>query len=83
MLQAADGALSGLTAMLAAAEILGNASDPGSYSRRLIFAGLAGEPWGFMGSKRLLWEMRQQANSTAPLQLADLEQVPAVSLVVC
>ncbi|PRW57704.1 nicastrin isoform X2 isoform A [Chlorella sorokiniana] len=64
----ADAPVSGLIAMLAAAEALGsgNASDAmaaagARYQRRLVFAALAGEPWGLMGSKRLLWEL-----STAP-----------------
>ncbi len=64
----ADAPVSGLIAMLAAAEALGSSNASAAlaaagarYQRRLVFAALAGEPWGLMGSKRLLWEL-----STAP-----------------
>lgn len=60
----ADAPVSGLIAMLAAAQLLGSANASaalagagGRYRRRLVFAAMAGEPWGLMGSKRLLWEL--------------------------
>lgn len=66
--EGADAPVSGLIAMLAAAEVLGSSNASAAmaaagarYQRRLVFAALAGEPWGLMGSKRLLWEL-----STAP-----------------
>ncbi len=34
-----------------------------------------GEPWGFMGSKRLLWEMYNDADTTTGLNLDVIEQV--------
>ena len=68
--------MSGLVAMLAAAEIIGNSTLAASFQRRTVFAALAGEPWGYMGSKRLLWELANRENSTEGLALANIEQVP-------
>ena len=78
-LQGAEAPLSGLIAMLAAAEILGNSSHAEGYERCLVFAGLAGEPWGYMGSKRFLWELHRGNNSTKPLSLLAIDQVGACS----
>lgn len=73
----ADAPVSGLIAMLAAAEVLGHPNATAAlaaagqrYRRRLVFAALGGEPWGLMGSKRLLWELSGGAgggNGSAPL----------------
>ena len=72
--QGAEAPLSGLVAMLAAAEALGNASAAGNYSRRLGFVALAGEPWGLMGSRRLLWQMHAGDPSVHGLRLDAVEQ---------
>lgn len=74
-MQGAEAPLSGLIALLAAAEILGNSSMAAGYQRRLVFAAFAGEPWGYMGSKRFLWELHSGENSTHPLSLAAIDQV--------
>ncbi|CAL5224917.1 g7683 [Coccomyxa viridis] len=71
----AEAPLSGLIALLAAAEILGNSSMAAGYQRRLVFVAFAGEPWGYMGSKRFLWELHNGENSTRPLSLEAIEQV--------
>lgn len=60
--------------MLAAAEALGNASAAGNYNRRLAFVALAGEPWGLMGSRRLLWQMHAGDPSVHGLRLDAVEQ---------
>ena len=73
--QGADAPISGLIAMLAAAEILGNSSQASSYEKRVVFLALAGEPWGYMGSKRFLWELHTGENSTAGLTLEAVELV--------
>lgn len=73
--QGADAPLSGLIAMLAAAEMLGNSSYADLYRKRLVFAAFAGEPWGYMGSKRFLWELHSRENSTRGLSLEQIEQV--------
>ena len=74
-MQGAEAPLSGLIALLAAAEILGNSSMAAGYQRRLVFAAFAGEPWGYMGSKRFLWELHNGENSTRPLSLEAIDQV--------
>ncbi len=68
----AESPASGLIAMLAAAEVLGSAEGSAAagqyrerYRRRIVFAALGGEPWGLMGSKRLLWEAASGAASVA------------------
>ena len=66
----AESPASGLIAMLAAAQLLGSAGGAPRYRRRLVFAALAGEPWGLMGSKRLLWELEAGNSSMAGLSLA-------------
>lgn len=72
----AESPVSGLIAMLAAAEVLGSADASAAvgqyrerYRRRLVFAALGGEPWGLMGSKRLLWEAASGAPSVAGFDL--------------
>ena len=74
-MQGAEAPLSGLIALLAAAEILGNSTLAPGYKRRLVFAAFAGEPWGYMGSKRFLWELHSRENSTHPLSLEAVDQV--------
>ena len=73
-MQGAEAPLSGLIALLAAAEILGNSKLAPGYERRLVFAAFAGEPWGYMGSKRFLWELDNGENSTHPLSLEAVDQ---------
>lgn len=72
--QGAEAPLSGLIAMLAAAEVLGNSGYADVYRRRLIFTAFAGEPWGSMGSKRFLWELHSHENSTRGLMLDQIQQ---------
>jgi len=57
--------------------------------RQLVFLCLAGEPWGYMGSRRLLWDMHKSkfmnatGNTYDPgLDLDDVDQVRA-SLTAC
>lgn len=77
LIQAADSPLSGLIAMLAAAEILGSEANSAAvvekYSRRVVFLAVMGEPWDFMGSRRLLWEMEQGSSSVDGLSLDAVE----------
>jgi len=65
-----------LITLLAVADILGNnTAAMATYSKRLVLTALMGEPWGFMGSKRLLWEMYNKADTTTGLTLDIIEQV--------
>jgi hypothetical protein len=51
-----------------------------SYSKRIVFLGLAGEPWAYMGSRRLLYEASTGSNATAGLDLNLVEKVKKGSL---
>ena len=73
--------------MLVAARMLGNASAAagspaaaGAYQKRLMFACMAGEPWGLMGTRRLLLEADQGSEAMQGLQLGQVEQVWACSV---
>ena len=64
-----------LIALLAVADILGNnTAAVATYSKRLVLTALMGEPWGYMGSKRLLWEMYNHADTTKGLDVDRIEQ---------
>ena len=67
--------------MLAAAEVVGNSSYGDVYRKRLVFAAFAGEPWGYMGSKRFLWELHTRENSTLGLSLEQIEQVGSCTFI--
>ena len=79
LIQGADSPLSGLIAMLAAAEVLGSlANGPAvveNYARRVIFLAVMGEPWDFMGSRRLLWEMEKGSSSVDGFSLDAIESL--------
>eukprot|EP00887_Chlorella_sp_A99_P003619 scaffold7.g3619.t1 len=78
----AESSVSGLIALLAAANILGSAPAPGAaYSRHVVFGALAGEAWGHMGSKRLLWEAAQGNASVKGLSLGSVEAIVEVGQV--
>ena len=80
-MQGAGATLSGLVTMLAAMDLLRSSSTSANYNRRLIFIALAGEPWGYMGSRRLLWEMLEMGPSGQSLgtQGLDLNLIDEVS----
>ena len=66
---AGAGALGGLIAALAAGEALANATRaPGAppLPGRFIVAALAGERWGYVGSRRLLFEARARSAAGPP-----------------
>jgi hypothetical protein len=46
-------------------------------NRQLLFVALAGEGWGYMGSKRLLWELSQGSTAVQGLKLDMVDQVGA------
>jgi nicastrin len=82
--QAADSPLSGLIAMLAAAQALGSVENNNNnnrllaeqkYKKRIIFLAVMGEPWDFMGSRRLLYELE---NGNVAVQGLDVDSIEAI-----
>ena len=57
--QGTDSPLTGLVVLLAAAEMVANAAEGTTLEprRSVSFAAFAGEPWGFLGSRRFLYEV--------------------------
>lgn len=77
-LQGADSKISGLIAMLIAAQLLKKGGSQATFTHRIVFAALDGESWGYMGSKRMIWELsegKEFSGNTIPLSLADVEKV--------
>ena len=67
--------MSSLITLLAVADVLGNNTAAiATYSKRLVLTALMGEPWGYMGSKRLLWEMYNLADTTTGLDVENIQQ---------
>lgn len=67
--------------MLAALRVLRSAASASGgadrYAKRIVFLALAGEGWGYMGSRRLLYDADSGSNSTTGLQMELVEQVCA------
>lgn len=74
-LQGANTAMSGMVTLLAAATLLARSNNSAAYSRQLVFAGVAGESWDYMGSRRLLFDMSNGTSATAGLRLDLIDQV--------
>jgi nicastrin len=77
--QAADSPLSGLIAMLATAQVLGSTENSPlivqKYQKRVVFLAVMGEPWDFMGSRRLLWELENGGLSVQGLEVESIEGI--------
>lgn len=73
--QGANAPLSGLVALLGAMHALTAAGASSTYNKRVVFLALAGEPWGYMGSRRFLYEAATGSNATAGLDLHLVEKV--------
>jgi nicastrin len=69
--------LGALHALKSAGAASSSSSSSSSYSKRIVFLALAGEPWGYMGSRRLLYEAATGSNATAGLDLTLVEKVGA------
>ena len=69
-----------LITLLTVADILGNnTAAMATYSKRLVLTALMGEPWGYMGSKRLLWEMYTRADTTTGLDVDNIQQASSLT----
>lgn len=79
--EAADAPLSGLVSVMTAAFLLGNtsavnnSSELRDFSKRVVFVALVGEPWGLMGSKRLLWEMTNNSTAVGGFKVDRIESI--------
>jgi len=73
--QGANAPLSGLVALLGAMHALKAAGASSTYTKRVVFLAVAGEPWGYMGSRRFLYEAATGSNATAGLDLPLIEKV--------
>lgn len=72
--------------MLAAAEAVaagGGASHSTAYRRRLAFVAVAGDTWGAMGSRRLLWELHSGTAAIEGIRFSDIDQVLESRLIQC
>ncbi|PNW82792.1 hypothetical protein CHLRE_06g294400v5 [Chlamydomonas reinhardtii] len=77
----ANTAMSGLIAGLVAMSLLVRANHTATYARQLAFAALPGEAFGYMGSKRLLYEMQLNSTFVRGLSLDLIDQVIDVNQV--
>ncbi len=74
--QGADSPLSGLVAMLVAADVIAMANVSDTYAKHVVWAPVVGDVWGYMGSKRMVWEMMNNAStSMAGLSVDLIQQV--------
>ncbi|KMS99114.1 hypothetical protein BVRB_2g047570 [Beta vulgaris subsp. vulgaris] len=71
----ADSPLSGLVALLAAADALSRSDYSKSFKKQLVFLVLTGEAWGFLGSRRFLHELDLQSEVVAGLNSTLIETV--------
>mmetsp|Transcript_23262 Transcript_23262/g.59421 ORF Transcript_23262/g.59421 Transcript_23262/m.59421 type:complete len:704 (-) Transcript_23262:480-2591(-) len=67
--------LTGVVAMLTALDILRSANASANYTRQLVFAAITGDPWNYMGSRRLSWDIERGTTYTAGLNWTDIDQV--------
>ncbi|KAL9260542.1 Nicastrin-like protein, partial [Drosera capensis] len=71
----ADSPISGLVAMLAAADALSHIDDSQSFKKQLVFLIFTGEAWGYIGSRRFLHELDLQSDSTRGLNFSLIDVV--------
>lgn len=71
----ADSPISGLITLLAAVDALSHMDNLDGLSKQLVFAVFTGEAWGFLGSRRFLFELDQHSDAIAGLNFSQIEQV--------
>ncbi|KAL2608334.1 hypothetical protein R1flu_026907 [Riccia fluitans] len=77
----ADSPLSGLIAMLAAADALSRVPDVDQFQKQIIFLAVTGEAWGYLGSRRFLRELASGNPSLSGLSMSRIHQVLEVGSV--
>ncbi|KAG6547977.1 hypothetical protein Mapa_010799 [Marchantia paleacea] len=71
----ADSPLSGLIAMLAAADALSRVPDVDEFQKQIVFLALTGEAWGYLGSRRFISELAGGNPSISGLSLSRIHQL--------
>ena len=61
--------------MMGTMELLRATNASATYTRQIVFLALTGEPWDYMGSRRLMWEINNNATSVSGLDLSRIDQV--------
>ncbi|KAL3698397.1 hypothetical protein R1sor_012473 [Riccia sorocarpa] len=77
----ADSSLSGLIAMLAAADALSRVADVDQFQKQIVFLAVTGEAWGYLGSRRFLLELAGGNPSLSGLNISRIHQVLEVGSV--
>ncbi|WJX36963.1 hypothetical protein P8452_24789 [Trifolium repens] len=71
----ADSPISGLIALLAAADALSRLDGLGDLSKQLVFVVFTGEAWGYLGSRRFLVELDEHSDAVHGLNHSLIEKV--------
>ncbi|KAL5076913.1 hypothetical protein RYX36_015897 [Vicia faba] len=71
----ADSPISGLIALLAAADALSRLDGLGGLSKQLVFVVFTGEAWGYLGSRRFLVELDEHSDAVHGLNHSLIEKV--------
>ncbi|KAH9605765.1 hypothetical protein KSS87_012185 [Heliosperma pusillum] len=69
----AESPLSGMLALLAAADALSHSDYLKSFKKQLVFLVLTGESWGFLGSRRFIHELHLQSDGVTGLNKTLIE----------
>eukprot|EP00898_Chlorokybus_atmophyticus_P007820 jgi/Chlat1/8039/Chrsp71S07509 len=77
----ADASISGLIAMLAAAEALSRFGSPDLFTKQVVFVALNAESWGYTGSRRFIHDLESNSGSVAGLEFDRITQVFEVGAV--
>ncbi|KAJ7960071.1 Nicastrin [Quillaja saponaria] len=71
----ADSPISGLIALLAAVDALSQVDGLGNLNKQLVFAVFTGEAWGYLGSRRFLYELDMRSDAVGGLNNSLIETV--------
>lgn len=77
----ADSPLSGMIALLAAADALSKTTDSKKWKKQLLFIVFTGEAWGYLGSRRFLSELSSGGSSVQGLNSSLIDQILEVGSV--
>ncbi|KAJ8430490.1 hypothetical protein Cgig2_004683 [Carnegiea gigantea] len=75
----AESPLSGLVALMAAADAFSHSDHFRSFKKQIVFLVVTGEAWGFLGSRRFLHELDQQSGAVAGLNATLIEETGRIA----